>query len=140
MSYRDKNRLKTFLIEAFLHRYLIISGLTPNNGTYTLNHDREDDLQVTFFGWWVELGEATDATTRTDLIDAVQAIGCGASGTSEFPSLELIARNRAQKLMARDPLVLREHPNPMDGPELTGGVTKEDVQALLAKLPAPWHL
>lgn len=140
MLHRDKNRLKTFLIEAFLHRYLIGSKIRLDNGAYTIGHDREEELLCEFYSWWVELGEAIDDTTPTDLIDAVQAIGCNASGASEYLNLELITRTRVQKTMAHDPLVLPEQPNPMDGPELTGGVTKEDVRTLLARLPAPWHL
>ena len=93
MVYRDKNRLKMFLIEAFLHRYLIGSKIPLNNGTYTLDHDKEEELTGQFYSWWVELSEAADSATPTALVDAVQAIGCNASGTSEFLSLELISRN-----------------------------------------------
>lgn len=140
MSFRDKNRLKTFLINAFLHRYLIGSKIPLDNNTYTISQDREQELLSDFYSWWCELSESADSTTPTGLVDAVQAIGCNDSGNSEFLSHELIARNRAMKLLAHDPLVLPEQPNPMDGPELTGGVTKENVRVLLAKLAPPWHL
>lgn len=140
MSPRDKNRLRTFLIEAFLHRYLVSNKIPLDGGTYTIDHDREEELRSYFYSWWEELGESVDATTPTGLVAAIQAIGCNAWGASEFLSHELITRNRAMKTMAHDPLVLPEQPNPMLGPELTGGVTKEDVRALLAKLAAPWHL
>jgi hypothetical protein len=141
MTRSDKNRLKMFLVNAFLHRYLAASAITPHDGTYVIDAGKEEELEVAFYCWWIELISLDMSPIPAPLIDAIHAIGCDAvSGRSEFLSLELLARNRVQKLMPRDPLILPEQPNPMEGEELAGGVTKEDVRALLAGLAKPWHL
>lgn len=141
MTRAQKSQLEKLLLEAFLFAFFRSTSTSLQNGRRYLTSGNLQVIDSQFIGWSRELNDAMRADERTEIRDALLAIYPNPSGRSE----KLAARigqdaTFPRGLIAPLDIEIPDIGNPMLGPELTGGVTKENVRVILARLSEPWRL